>query len=209
MNAMLKLTIVGIVCALPMSETNAAIVAFDLQGTAGFGLLAGNETASIVGTPGRGGELLSGITFNDSNLQLTIDIGWGSGNGFVNLTGTATAGHIHGPTTSGGNASFTQTASPLFGLDGLPGWNPNATNGGFNGTITLTSTQAAELMAGRYYINIHTGLNSGGEIRGNLVVVPEPASIGMTAAALACLAARRRRVGVSGYSSLCPRADCH
>jgi len=35
-------------------------------------------------------------------------------------------------------------------------------------SATLTDAQAADLLAGRYYINIHTAANSGGEIRGQV-----------------------------------------
>jgi hypothetical protein len=37
------------------------------------------------------------------------------------------------------------------------------------GTATLTDAQAADLQAGRWYINIHTAANRGGEIRGQVV----------------------------------------
>ena len=34
---------------------------------------------------------------------------------------------------------------------------------------SLTQAQAADLMAGRWYLNIHTAANPGGEIRGQVV----------------------------------------
>src|SRR5512133_3816754 len=74
--------------------TQAAIVSFDLRGKAGTGLLPGNENATLAGTPGSGGELGAGIFFNDVTNLLTIDVGWGSANGFTDLTGNASAGHI-------------------------------------------------------------------------------------------------------------------
>jgi hypothetical protein len=37
------------------------------------------------------------------------------------------------------------------------------------GTATLTDAQAADLQGGRWYINIHTNANRGGEIRGQVV----------------------------------------
>ena len=36
------------------------------------------------------------------------------------------------------------------------------------GSATLTDAQAADLMAGRWYVNIHTAANRGGEIRGQV-----------------------------------------
>src|SRR6266851_816002 len=37
------------------------------------------------------------------------------------------------------------------------------------GSATLTDAQAADLTAGRWYFNIHTAANKGGEIRGQVV----------------------------------------
>ena len=36
------------------------------------------------------------------------------------------------------------------------------------GSATLTDAQAADLMAGKLYVNIHTAANKGGEIRGQM-----------------------------------------
>jgi hypothetical protein len=36
------------------------------------------------------------------------------------------------------------------------------------GSATLTEAQAADLLAGKYYINIHTAAHKGGEIRGQV-----------------------------------------
>jgi hypothetical protein len=35
-------------------------------------------------------------------------------------------------------------------------------------SATLTDAQAADLLAGKYYVNIHTAANPGGEIRGQV-----------------------------------------
>jgi hypothetical protein len=37
-----------------------------------------------------------------------------------------------------------------------------------DGSATLTDAQAADLLAGKDYINIHTAANPGGEIRGQV-----------------------------------------
>jgi hypothetical protein len=73
---------------------------------------------------------------------------------YSGLTGPATAAHFHGPAEPGKNAGvavpITPAASPL------------------HGTATLTDAQAADLMAGRWYVNVHTDANKGGELRGQL-----------------------------------------
>ncbi len=38
----------------------------------------------------------------------------------------------------------------------------------FEGSATLTDTQASDMLAGKWYVNIHTATNKGGEIRGQL-----------------------------------------
>ena len=74
---------------------------------------------------------------------------------YSGLSGPLTAGHIHGPAAAGANAGvlfpFTgDLASPI------------------KGKATLTPAQVTDLMAGRYYVNLHTAKNPGGEIRGQL-----------------------------------------
>ena len=44
-----------------------------------------------------------------------------------------------------------------------------ADKGSFEGSATLTDAQAEELMAGKWYVNIHTAANKAGEIRGQVV----------------------------------------
>jgi hypothetical protein len=180
------------VVVLAASNASAAILFFDLQGRGGAGLLPGNENHAINGTPGSGGEIGAGITFNDVTNVLTINVGWGSGNGFSNLTGNATVGHIHGLTANGGVASFTQNAGVRYGLDNLPGWNNNAVNGGFIGTVNINAVDVQALLDGRMYINVHSAANGAGEIRGNLVLVPTPGVAAMMGLGGLALARRRR-----------------
>src|SRR2546421_8962245 len=74
---------------------------------------------------------------------------------YSGLSGPATAAHFHGPAEAGKNAGVAVAI-------------PNATSSPVDGSATLTDAQAADLVAGKYYINIHTAANPGGEIRGQV-----------------------------------------
>jgi hypothetical protein len=74
---------------------------------------------------------------------------------YSGLSGPATAAHFHGPAEAGKNAGVAVAI-------------PNATASPAEGSATLTDAQAADLMAGKYYVNVHTAANPGGEIRGQV-----------------------------------------
>lgn len=78
---------------------------------------------------------------------------------YSGLTGPVVAGHFHGPAGAGQNAGV------ALGFSG-PLESP------IQGTATLTPAQAADLLAGKWYVNLHTAANKGGEIRGQAVVAP-------------------------------------
>jgi hypothetical protein len=89
-------------------------------------------------------------TLNKDNYQLHYHVVYSG------LSGPAVAGHFHGPAAAGANAPvvvpFKSPASPI------------------DGDATLTPAQAADLLAGLWYVNIHTAANPGGEIRGQVVM---------------------------------------
>jgi hypothetical protein len=74
---------------------------------------------------------------------------------YSGLSGPATAAHFHGPAEAGKNAGVAVAI-------------PNATSSPAEGSATLTDAQAADLLAGKYYVNVHTAANPGGEIRGQV-----------------------------------------
>lgn len=173
-------------------STHAAIIPFDLQGKAGAGLLRTNEAPTVPPTGGSGGEVGAGISFDDATNVLTLNIAWGNGNGFTNLSSPINGAHIHLPTPSLPPASFNEATSVMVGFNAAPGFNSSITNGGFSGTLNIPPQHVAGLLEGRTYINIHTDTNPGGEIRGNLIPVPEPSTFGLVAFGAAPFFLRRR-----------------
>jgi hypothetical protein len=74
---------------------------------------------------------------------------------YKDLTGPVVAAHFHGPAAPGANAP------PVVPAKAGP--SP------IKGTATLTDAQIADLNAGKWYFNIHTAANPGGEIRGQVM----------------------------------------
>jgi hypothetical protein len=74
--------------------------------------------------------------------------------------------------------------------------NPGTLTGTFSGSGTITATQASDMLAGNTYVNIRSNVFPSGEIRGQLTVVPEPASIGLVAGGAVLMLRRRRRAAI-------------
>ncbi len=190
MKTLKPLAILTLVLAAAM-PANAVLIPFDLIGRSGPGMRFDNENPSSASGNGTGGEIGAGISFETTTSVLTLNVGWGSGNGFTNLTGTVTAGHIH----NAGSAALTASGGVIISLDGAtPGFNSSGTNGGWTNTIVaLSAAQATALTSGFLYLNAHTAANGGGEIRGNLVQAPEPSSVALVMMGVSGMLLRRRR----------------
>lgn len=134
----------------------------------------------------------------------------------IDFTGTQTAdtndnlgaAHIHAsatvtPTTTGGvvwgffgapfndNNPNDQVVTPFAtGVGGtiMGKWDAPEGNGGTN-----LAAQLSNILNQHAYINFHTSQFGSGEIRGTLVVVPEPGSLALLALAGVAVAAWRRR----------------
>jgi hypothetical protein len=93
------------------------------------------------------GNVLATLDTNTKTLSYTLT--------FQGLSGPATAAHFHGPAAEGANAGV---AVPIAKDPASP----------VTGNATLTDAQMADLEAGKWYANVHTAANPGGEIRGQM-----------------------------------------
>jgi hypothetical protein len=167
------------VLALPhTSSTHAAQYLFEA-------VMSGPNEFPVNASPGTGyGTVLYDDVAHTLGLNAT----------FSGLTGNTTASHIHAPTT----APFFQNAGVATTTPSFAGFPTGVTSGAYSNVLDLTqssswnpayvtanggTTASAEaafadaLFANKSYWNIHSSTFGGGEIRGFLVLVPEPTSI--------------------------------
>lgn len=108
--------------------------------------LDGKQQSPTLEVPGTGKADLTYDT-ETKKLEWTVE--------YSGLTAAPAAAHIHGPAAPGENAGV---EIPFEGDLASP----------IKGSATLTDAQGADLLAGKYYVNIHTPANKGGEIRGQV-----------------------------------------
>lgn len=95
------------------------------------------------------------VSYNKKTKVLTYNVKW------HDLTANPVGAHIHGEAAKGVNASIKHDfTAPL----------PKTTSGTYTGSVVVdeVAIKQAGLLAGLYYINIHTPMFPGGEIRGQI-----------------------------------------
>ena len=128
-------------------------------GTGFTGTLSGAaEKPNPVTTSGTGTVT---ATLNGTTLTLT--------GAYSQLSGAPTAAHIHGPADANSvagvlcNLSYTETAVGTGTL--------SASGAASNpcSSYAWTTQNIADLEAGKFYVNVHTVANAGGEVRAQLI----------------------------------------
>lgn len=165
--------------------------------------LSGTNEVPPAASPGTG---LGTVTIDDVLNTMRVQVN------FSGLVGNTVASHIHCCQPLGTNAQVA-TTTPAF-----PGFPLGVTSGTYDQTFDMTqassynsaflnnavnngsiTTARATLFngiaVGEAYLNVHTNVFPGGEIRGQLVRVPEPASWALMIAGFGLLggAIRTRR----------------
>jgi hypothetical protein len=196
---MLKAFLVPILIGIPLITANATL--FDYSVT-----LNGPSESPANVSPGIGS---ADVKYDNALHTLFIDLS------FSGLQGTTTASHIHAATAAPG----TLTAGVATTLPYFTGFPIGVTSGSFVTTLDLTSsssynpsyvtanggtTASAEaalalaMASDEAYLNIHSSVYGGGEIRGFLLpaTVPEPSGAVLLGLGGAILAWARRRSAV-------------
>ena len=162
-----------LVTAIVLTSAPLPALAATIALTASMDCAQANAGAGTCGAGGSGTGSAT-ITFDDVTNLLSWNISWSG------LSGALTVAHFHGPALPNQNAGV-----QVDFLSIAPG-NPSI------GSATITASQATDLLNELWYLNIHSSTFTGGEIRGQVTVVPEPTTALLLTIGLAGLAARTR-----------------
>ena len=161
-------TLFAIAVAIALSTpASAAIIALSAT-------IDGPQANAGAGT-GSTGTGSATITLDTNTNLMSWNIIWGG------LTGPVSVAHFHGPALPNQNAGVQVNFGAISGLV-----SPSI------GNTILGVGQANDLLADLWYINIHTAAFPGGEIRGQVQVIPEPNTLALLALGLGIVAVQRR-----------------
>ncbi|MGV3601226.1 MAG: CHRD domain-containing protein [Dyadobacter fermentans] len=120
--------------------------------------LSGSQEFPAKQTPATG---WADVSYNKTTHMLTFTLNW------ANLTDVPTGAHIHGTAARGSNAGI---KFDFFAAV------PRTTTGSYSSSVPVdgTSLNESDLLNGLYYFNIHTSVNPGGEIRGQIEFYDQP-----------------------------------
>lgn len=113
--------------------------------------LSGAEEVPPIQTAGSG---IAELTYDPATLTVKWTVTYSG------LSGTTTMVHVHGPALRGEKAGVMLWLSKQG----------NTVESPVSGQAVLTPEQAEQFSAGRFYVNVHTQTNPGGELRGQVIL---------------------------------------
>lgn len=137
-------SLAAVAVALGLGVSGAALAADTVALAA---KLSGANEVSANASPGSG-TLDASLDKQSGVLTWTLT--------YAGLTGPVKAGHFHGPALAGANSGV------ALGFTG-------SVESPIKGSATLTAAQVDDLIAGKWYANLHTAANPGGELRGQVM----------------------------------------
>ncbi|WP_159452622.1 CHRD domain-containing protein [Pedobacter nyackensis] len=118
-------------------------------------VLSGGAEVPAITTAGSG---TATVSYNTNTKMITYQINW-----ILNSTVSVTTDmHFHGAE----NGSATISSPVVIPITGFAIGNTGTLNGT---TRVLTDAEANQLLAGKWYINVHSAAFPSGEIRGNII----------------------------------------
>jgi CHRD domain/PEP-CTERM motif len=183
-----RLRALCLLSAFFVASASAAIT----QYVAPLGLTGSQEVPPVATTATGTGT----ASYDSLTMILSVSLTW------QGLTGPAGAAHIHCCPGPGANATVAIDFAGFPNLDtgtftqGFDLTDPASYGGGFLAMFPDVDAARTAFLAGinanLAYFNIHTPMFGSGEIRGDIQVIPEPASIALIGLGLTAVMLRRR-----------------
>lgn len=162
-------------CCLSAAQATTWEISLNLNGA---NEVPGNSSTAT------GGAFGTGIRYDDTSNVLSLNVAYGVF-GFSALTGDNTGASLNLGSPGEQGVPLVDLADihlPLSTVSGL-----------YSGNLTLSQAVGSALLAGTIYMNINSSAFPGGEIRGQLTVVPEPETVALAVLGFGALALALRR----------------